>query len=127
MRLFRIPLMLAALLALAGCAGDKGATLACPRPDGTSCEALSEVYERTAPVPARLDIPLRAAPPAGAPPSSRLALRPARLLRVWVAPWQDAGGDLHDQQYLYLVLEPARWELGPAQVVRPPAATENEE
>lgn len=109
-------------LLLAGCASDKGETLACPRPDGTSCESLSSVYARTTPPAPPLIVP--AAPGTSAtgpaPASARPELRPARLLRVWVAPWQDADGDLHDRQYLYIVLEPAAWSLGPARVVRPP-------
>lgn len=109
-------------LLLAGCASDKGETLACPRPDGTSCESLSSVYARTTPPVPPLIVPaapeLSAAGPA--PASARPELQPARLLRVWVAPWQDEDGDLHDRQYLYIVLEPAAWSLGPARIVRPP-------
>lgn len=33
----------------------------------------------------------------------------ARTLRIWVAPWVDEEGDLHDQTYLYLVVNPGKW------------------
>jgi conjugal transfer pilus assembly protein TraV len=28
---------------------------------------------------------------------------------MWVAPWEDEDGDLHDQSYLYTVVEKGRW------------------
>jgi conjugal transfer pilus assembly protein TraV len=32
-----------------------------------------------------------------------------RIVRVWVLPWEDADGDLHDQSYLYMTLDSGRW------------------
>ncbi|UVT00144.1 type IV conjugative transfer system lipoprotein TraV [Burkholderia glumae] len=34
-----------------------------------------------------------------------------RELRVWFAPWQDADSDLHDQEYVYLVVDPGHWSI----------------
>ena len=31
------------------------------------------------------------------------------LLRLWLAPWEDADGDLHDQSYVYVMADPGRW------------------
>jgi len=44
-----------------------------------------------------------------------------RVMRVWVPPWQDSDGDLHDQTYLYLTLDTGRWlvEHTQANAVRP--------
>lgn len=33
------------------------------------------------------------------------------VLRVWVAPWEDAEGDLHDQHYLYAVVNQSKWSI----------------
>ena len=42
-----------------------------------------------------------------------LALRaPARVMRIWIAPWEDSRGDLHAPGYLYTEIEPRRWTLG---------------
>ena len=41
------------------------------------------------------------------------ALRvPARVMRIWIAPWEDSRGDLHAPGYLYTEIEPRRWALG---------------
>ncbi|MVF24169.1 conjugal transfer protein TraV [Methylocaldum sp. BRCS4] len=39
---------------------------------------------------------------------------PSRVMRVWIAPWEDAEGDLMVSGYLYTELEPRRWMIGPA-------------
>ena len=43
---------------------------------------------------------------------------PAQVLRVWIAPWEDAHGDLHAPGYVYTEVVPRRWSLG-----EPAAAT----
>lgn len=61
-------------------------------------------------------------------PSSGTPLRtPERVLRIWMAPFQDGEGDLHDQRYIYTTVTPGQWTLEAArasirnqyQVVRP--------
>jgi conjugal transfer pilus assembly protein TraV len=32
-----------------------------------------------------------------------------RVMRVWVLPWEDTDGDLHDQSYVYMTLDSGRW------------------
>lgn len=76
----------------------------------TGCISLSTVYEQT--VPRETDAETKRAIAPVVAKSSEPTLRPPRLLRVWIAPWQDGDGDLHDQQHLYLVLEPAAWSIG---------------
>jgi hypothetical protein len=53
-------------------------------------------------------------------PEDPAALRvPARVMRIWIAPWEDSRGDLHAPGYLYTEIEPRRWALGaPAQAER---------
>ncbi len=104
-------LILAALAAAiaAGCAQDQGSTLSCPGPDATGCDPLSTVFERTVAAAAKEAEPVvvrRTAAP------SEPRLDPPRLLRVWIAPWRDADGDLHDQQHIHIVLEEPAWSLG---------------
>lgn len=41
-----------------------------------------------------------------------IALRtPARVLRIWIAPWEDDRGDLH-MPGLYTEVENRRWQVG---------------
>ncbi|KML57047.1 conjugal transfer protein TraV [Burkholderia cepacia] len=35
----------------------------------------------------------------------------AREMRVWFAPWQDADSDLHDQEYVYLIVDSGHWSI----------------
>lgn len=41
---------------------------------------------------------------------------PPRLLRIWVAPYQDTEGDLHDQKFMYVMVHSGRWLLEANQV-----------
>jgi conjugal transfer pilus assembly protein TraV len=33
------------------------------------------------------------------------------VLRIWLAPFQDVDGDLHDQRYVYVTVTPGQWTL----------------
>ena len=38
------------------------------------------------------------------------ALRsPPRVIRLWIAPWEDADGDLHDASFVHVVIDTGRW------------------
>ena len=37
---------------------------------------------------------------------------PAKVMRIWIAPWEDSRGDLHAPGYLYTEVEPRRWSVG---------------
>ena len=39
---------------------------------------------------------------------------PSKAMRIWVAPWEDADGDLNVSGYLFTELEPRRWMVGKA-------------
>jgi hypothetical protein len=112
------------LLALAGCAGtmsglDGPGKFSCKAPDGISCASLSGVYANAlqnhlpgqagstdaARSERRRAIP-RAVPSFGEPIRSAQKVR-----RVWLAPWEDDDEVLHDQSYLYLVVDPGRWQV----------------
>ena len=33
----------------------------------------------------------------------------ARVLRLWIKPWEDSDGDLHSQSYVYVPIDAGRW------------------
>lgn len=61
---------------------------------------------------------LQQAPP---PPSSTEPYRvPAQVMRIWMAPWEDAAGDLHMPSYLFTEVKSRRWSVAdPAPVISP--------
>jgi conjugal transfer pilus assembly protein TraV len=121
---------------LSGCATPK---YACGVPDGIGCKPLSEVHrmaqdgslksqavpdnrdtseqdqdeedfsntegEQTPSVPSRRSVGLATVTP-GTP-----LFIPPRTMRVWVAPWPDEDGTLHDETYLYLRLDNGHWVM----------------
>lgn len=32
-----------------------------------------------------------------------------RVMRLWIAPWEDADGDLHDASFVHVVIDTGRW------------------
>ncbi len=114
---------------LSGCTGfsglDANSQFACKAPDGILCESMSGIYanavaqnlpgqrvhrtsatspqaQPAASAPALLPRPLSSGTPLRTPP---------RVLRVWLAPWEDSDGDLHDQSYVYLTVDTGRWVI----------------
>jgi conjugal transfer pilus assembly protein TraV len=104
-------------------------SFSCPAAAGIKCGSVSSVYEKAvsnslptsegkpgngrpkkalAPTEASTVAPI--VPAADRPTNIDSALRSeVRTLRVWIAPFEDADGDLHDQQFVYLVVDPGRW------------------
>jgi conjugal transfer pilus assembly protein TraV len=132
-------LLLPALTACANMAGlDGKSEFACKAPDGVVCTSVSGVYANTlaGTLPARREgnaqsvtpdsaseakpngpaapiKPYPAVPPAStAPTAGTPLLSPPRVLRLWLAPWVDEDGDLHDQAYLYVMWHRGEWQLG---------------
>lgn len=138
-------LLLPALTACANMAGlDGKSEFACKAPDGVVCTSVSGVYANTmaGTLPARREgnapqsaapgsasesrpigpaAPLKsysAVPPTGAAPAAGTPLlSPPRVLRLWLAPWVDEDGDLHDQAYLYVMWHRGEWQLGHTEAV----------
>ena len=125
-------LLALAATALAGCAPMSGLDAAdsygCKAPEGVSCISVSGTYANSGPGGRLSRGPSGAAKsPAGAPAiyygASPVALmQPAapgaassalrsspRLLRVWIAPWEDSDGDLHGDAYVHMVVDTGRW------------------
>ena len=32
-----------------------------------------------------------------------------RVLRVWIAPWEDSDGDLHEEAFIHVLVDTGRW------------------
>jgi conjugal transfer pilus assembly protein TraV len=112
---------------------------ACKAPEGALCTSISGVFANSAqgtlrPTPTPANKP-PAAPPAAASAAAlatalatsgaasvvpshtttasvpdRPAMRAnARVLRVWVAPWEDSDGDLHEDALVHVLVDTGRW------------------
>ncbi|NOV28322.1 TraV family lipoprotein [Methylomonas sp. ZR1] len=108
-----------------GCATDYGCK---GMPDEPSCLSTTQAYQVT-------NTAITEAPPENNPNSetnSSTALvpplqqpvpkiedptpirTPSQVMRIWIAPWEDADGDLMVSNYVYTELEPRRWMIGKA-------------
>ena len=113
---------------LSGCASTMsgvGGTnqYACRAPEGTVCTSVSGVYANTAKgdtpsakSPERNPIATlpKDAPTASVPPLPVAASKPSirsnpRVLRLWIAPWEDADGDLHEAALVHVLVDTGRW------------------
>jgi len=149
----------AVAVALGGCASSMNglggeASYACRAPAGAQCTSVSGVYANSihglpsglqlpqpaaaptpAPIPAAVThaptfeaAPATAVATAVAPPTASIRSQ-ARVLRLWIAPWEDADGDLHEASVVHVLVDTGRWlieRVRPAQrnridTVRPPA------
>ena len=127
---------LIAYLALSGCASSLsgvGGTqnYACKAPEGALCTSISGVFANSAqgtlrPTPLPANKPPAAASATasttyGAAPvapnrstTASVHYRPAmranaRVLRVWIAPWEDSDGDLHEDALVHVLVDTGRW------------------
>ncbi|MGE0147984.1 MAG: type IV conjugative transfer system lipoprotein TraV [Geminicoccaceae bacterium] len=65
------------------------------------------------PLPATGQVQAIALRPEDAGAADIVPLRtPSRVLRVWIAPWEDTSGRLHVPGYTYAEIEPRRWSIG---------------
>jgi conjugal transfer pilus assembly protein TraV len=116
---------------LGGCASTRSGlggegSYACKAPVGSQCTSVSGVYANSIhgqPPASALPKPAKeptstaaattaasastAAPGLGAPPSA-LRSQP-RVLRLWIAPWEDADGDLHEASVVHVLVDTGRW------------------
>lgn len=125
-RLTRAP-WIGLIATLTGCASSMsgvGGTdhYACKAPEGTLCTSVSGVYANSVHDPVRPDsMKPEAAPAVSAttpgPEAAFTLSRPheggirsnARVLRVWVAPWEDSDGDLHEEAIVHVIVDSGRW------------------
>lgn len=136
----RAPVLALSVVALlAGCSAsglDARGGFACKAPEGVTCMSVSGVYEtsRRNALPGQLPAAPQSSPrsdpgtaPRAAPmnPASRSApgarrtaltsgtpLRSApRVLRIWLAPYEDSEGDLRDQGHIYVTVDRGSWQI----------------
>ena len=95
-----------ALKASAAASAGAAAPIAAPGPSPATAPALPG----QSPSDGWQAIALR---PEDAGAAAVLPLRtPAKVLRVWIAPWEDDAGRLHVPGYTYAEIEPRRWTIG---------------
>lgn len=87
-----------------------------PRSSAADVQGVAPSPAEGSPQPPRVGDLLPAAATRGAdqppPDTTGIALRsPARVLRLWTKPWEDADGDLWDQGYVYVQVDAGRWQL----------------
>jgi conjugal transfer pilus assembly protein TraV len=116
------------MLTLGGCAGHE------PRPSShTDSRQATGVLEslqayqpqrgqqnpKSRPVEHRAAGDQRAAKATAEAPSASEAAplpsrEPAQIMRLWIAPWEDAAGNLHGASHVFLEITPRRWRLASA-------------
>ena len=129
----------AVLPLVVGCSAsglDAKSTFGCKAPDGVTCMSVTGVYATSranalpgqqpatpdrgagsAPAPAPSQATGReqaaaASVARGSAPTSGTPLRsPPRVLRIWIAPYEDSDGDLHDQSHVYVTVDPGAWQI----------------
>lgn len=107
---------------LSGIGGTDG--YACKAPAGAQCTSVSGVYANTAhgmPMPPKAHGNKSPSPAPAVYGAASIALTsPAtsprtgmrsspRVLRLWVAPWEDADGDLHEESLIHVLVDTGRW------------------
>ena len=70
-------------------------------------EKVARGKQPTQPLPPHLLIAQAASPNLPLP-----VLEPARVMRIWIAPWEDGKKDLHWPSYLFTEIQPRKWSFG---------------
>ncbi len=126
-------LPLAACMNMSGLGGES--KYACKAPDGVACDSVSGTYANALHNNLPSQLAQRSArrqkeaseenssSTLGRPISSAtanvsgMAVTPsplrtqARILRLWIKPWEDADGDLYDQGYVYVQVDNGQWQI----------------
>ena len=127
---------------IAGCGGQ----LACPGDiPGTRCETVTSVYEqemgvkpaakeeegetngetkaKSTPKQQLVQPPFYSVSPLieklqTGPVVDSVLLAPRQIMRVWIAPWESAGGDLHGGEFVFFETTPrrGRWSIGEKEI-----------
>jgi len=77
----------------------------------------TQVWSRPATEPGSPDY---LTPPLNEPQPVRTA---SKVMRIWIAPWEDKSGDLHASGHVYTEVEPRRWAIGHRQELSSPVLT----
>ena len=150
--LFLLP-ALSACMNMSGLGGDS--KYACKAPEGVACESVSGTYANAV----HNNLPSQRAQRSAVTEKGESEPRPstnfarttvstasgnaddgtttgplrsqARVLRLWIKPWEDADGDLYDQGYIYVQVDNGQWLIDHVQrqirdayaPVKPPPST----
>jgi conjugal transfer pilus assembly protein TraV len=144
-RVTTLPVICLSTAVLSGCATQMSAVggdtrYGCSAPTGSQCISVSGVYANalrgstTPSAQAWLEQPATNSPttqerpqaaqqntagPQSEAESKPEPLRlPPRVLRLWVAPWEDGDGDLHEAATVHVLVDIGRWRI---EHVRPSA------
>lgn len=105
---------------------DAQKSFTCKAPPGIGCSSLSGVYANAVAdnLPGSSSKPvttygkkdqgksLSNSPIVGEAPATGMpVLSEPKVLRVWIAPWEDNGKVLHDQSFVYAVADPGHWQV----------------
>ena len=117
-------MVIAISICIAGCSitglGDSSSKYDCKAPPGISCDSLSGVYANAVAdnlpgskkkAKTKVGSNKRNAVVGEAPQTGLPVLSEPKVLRVWVAPWEDNKKVLHDQTFLYAVADPGHWQV----------------
>lgn len=131
--MMKATLLVASVLAVSGCASsltgyESESKFTCALSQGVPCTPVSSVYEQAVngTLPSQQAragrqvggganslpvLPLQETmrPFAVAPSSGTPIRSEPRILRIWIAPWEDESGSLRDQQYVFATLDNGRW------------------
>jgi conjugal transfer pilus assembly protein TraV len=129
-----LSIVLTGCVSMSGLSGSSD--FKCRAPDGVSCVSVSGIYANAQAnnLPSQRDAKPTLLPSStkdtkpssqtvafssSAPTTTPSSLSPSaplgairsepRIVRVWIAPWEDSDGDLHDQSYVYLPVDSGRW------------------
>lgn len=125
-------LPLSACTNMSGLGGDS--TYACKAPAGVACDSVSGTYANAI----HNNLPSQRTPRSTTVQKTESEVRPAsavtrtasavhaddstavtpsplrsqaRILRLWIKPWEDADGDLYDQGYVYVQIDNGQWQI----------------
>ena len=126
-------LPLAACMNMSGLGGDS--KYACKAPDGVACDSVSgtyanalhnnlpsqqaqrsarrqkEAFEESPSSKVGRAISSATANASGMTVTPSPLRTQARILRLWIKPWEDADGDLYDQGYVYVQADNGQWQI----------------
>ncbi len=123
---YSAPAMLLCCICVSACNTtglDAQKSFSCKAPPGISCSSVSGVYANAVAnnLPgANTGKPATVYGKTGlakervvgeAPTTGTPLLSEPTVLRVWIAPWEDEGKVLHDQSFLYAVVDPGHWQV----------------
>ncbi len=75
-------------------------------------EKVARGKQSTQPLPLHLPIAQFTSAQAASPNLPLPVLEPARVMRIWIAPWEDGKKDLHWPSYLFTEIQPRKWSFG---------------